>query len=101
MIKRGGIEATDTDEVDTARMPKRQKVEPRQKLVQAKKGQANNKNVVKIQQQVEPEVAKLQIQEYLFEGKNEQASKEEWLKSYRDKAHKTFEETAELYREAS
>ena len=37
----------------------------------------------------------------MFEGKNEQASKEEWLKSYRDKADKTFEETIELYCEAS
>ena len=44
-------------------------------MVQAKKGQAKKKNVVKIQQQVEPEVAKLQIQDYVFEGKNEQASK--------------------------
>ena len=46
-------------------------------------------------------MAKLQIQEYVFEGKNEQASKEEWLKSYRDKADKTFEEIEELYHEAS
>ena len=28
-------------------------------------------------------------------------SKEEWLNTYRDKANKTFEETIELYREAS
>ena len=49
-IKRGGIEAMDTEEVDTASMPKRQKIEPRQQLVQAKKGQAKKKNVVKIQQ---------------------------------------------------
>ena len=46
-------------------------------------------------------MAKLQIQEYVFEGKNEQASKEEWLKSYRDKVDQTFEETIELYHEAS
>ena len=38
LIKRGGIEAMDTEEVDTASMPKRQKVEPGQQLVQDKKG---------------------------------------------------------------
>ena len=65
-------------------------------MVQAKKGQAKKKKVVKIQQQVEPEMAKLEIQEYVFEGKSGQASKEEWLKSYRDKADQTFEETTEL-----
>ena len=63
-------------------------------MVQGKKGQEKKKNVVKIQQQVKLEVAKLQIKEYVFKGKNEQASKEEWLKSYQDKADKTFEETA-------
>ena len=58
-VKRGGIEVMDTEEVDTASMPKRQKIDPRQQIVQAKKGQVKKKNVVKIQQQVEPEVAKL------------------------------------------
>ena len=101
LIKRGGIEAMDNEEVDTTSMPKRLKIDPGQQLVQAKKGQAKKKKVVKIQQQVDPEMAKLQIQEYVFEGKRGQASKEEWLKSYRDKADKTFEDTSELYREAS
>ena len=67
------------------------------------KGHAKKKNVVKVQQQVEPEVAKLQIQEYVFECQtpSEFASKEEWLRSYRDRADKTFEETTELYKEAA
>ena len=66
------------------------------------KGHAKKKNVVKVQQQVEPNVAKLQIEEYVFEGHplSEFASKEEWLRYYRDRANKTFEETVELYREA-
>ena len=49
-IKRGDIEAMDTEEVDTTSMPKRKKIEPRHQLVQAKKGQVKKKNVVKIQQ---------------------------------------------------
>ena len=74
----------DTKEVDTASTPKKQKVEPRQQLVQAKKGQAKKKNLVKVQQQAEPKVAKLKIQEYIFDVQtlNEHASKEEWLRSY-------------------
>ena len=51
-IKRGGIEAMDTEEVDTSSTPKRKKIEPEQQLVQAKKGQVKKKNVVKIKQQV-------------------------------------------------
>ena len=52
---------------------------------------------------MEPKAAKLQIQEYIFEGKSpsEFSSKEEWLRSYRDRANKTFEEIAELYKEAT
>ena len=91
----------DIDEVDTASTPNKYKIEPRQQLVQ--KGQAKKENVVRVQQQVEPEAAKLQIQEYVFDGQtlSELSSKEEWLRSYRDRADKTFEETVELYREAS
>ena len=37
----------ETDEVDTTSAPKKQKIEPRQKLVQ--KGHAKKKNVVKVQ----------------------------------------------------
>ena len=37
----------DTDEVETASTPKKQKIEPRQQLVQ--KGHAKKKNVVKVQ----------------------------------------------------
>ena len=86
----------DTEEVDTASTPKKQKIEPGQKLVLAKKGQVKKKNLVKVQQQVELEVAKLQIQEYVFDGQtpNEHASKEERLRSYQDRADKTFKETA-------
>ena len=67
------------------------------------KEHAKKENVVKVQHQVDPEAAKLQIHEYVFEGHtlSEFASKEEWLRSYRDRADKTFEETTELYREAS
>ena len=45
----------------------------------------------------------MQIQEYVFDGKNpsKHASKEDWLGSYRERADKTFKETAELYSEAS
>ena len=53
-------------------------------------------------QQEEPKIAKLQIQEYLFDGKtpSKHASKEDWIKSYRERDDKTFEEIAELYSEA-
>ena len=45
----------------------------------------------------------MQIQEYVFDRQtlSKHASKEEWLRSYRENADKTFEEIAELYREAS
>ena len=45
----------------------------------------------------------MQIQEYVFDRQtpNEHASKEEWLRSYRERADKTFDETTELYRKAS
>ena len=48
LIKRWGIEAMDTEEVDTTSTPTRQKIEPRQQMVQGKKRQAKKKNVVKI-----------------------------------------------------
>ena len=60
-IKRGSPEPMDTEEVDTASTPKKHKVEPEQQLVQAKNGQAKKYNFVKVQQQEEPEGAKLQI----------------------------------------
>ena len=74
----------DTKEMDTASMPKKQKVEPGYKLVQVKRGHAKKKNLIKEQQQEEPKIAKLQIQEYVFDRQtpSKHASKEEWLRSY-------------------
>ena len=97
----------DTEEVDMASMPKNHKIEWGQKLVQVKKGQAKGrvkkKNLVKEKQQEEPKTTKLQIQEYVFDGKTprKHASKEDQLGSYRERADKTFKETAELYGEAA
>ena len=78
----------DTEEVDTASMPKRQKIEWGQQLVQVKrgqeKGQVKKKNLVKEQQQEEPKRTELQIQEYVFDEKTprKHASKKDWLGSY-------------------
>ena len=47
-MKRGSPEPMDTTEVDTASMPKKQKVEPEQHLVHTKKGKAKKKNLVKV-----------------------------------------------------
>ena len=65
-------------------------------------GQMKKKNMEKKQKQEEPEVAKLQIQEYVFDEQtpNSHASKEYWLGSYRDMADKIFKETVELYNES-
>ena len=49
----------DTEEMDTASMPKKQKVDLGQQLVQFKRGQEKKKNLIKEQRQEEPEVAKL------------------------------------------
>ena len=59
------------------------------------------KNMEKKQKQEEPEAAKLQIQEYVFDGQtpNRHASKEDWLDSYSERDDKTFKETSELYDE--
>ena len=45
----------------------------------------------------------MQIKEYVFDGQNssKNASKEEWLRSYQERADKTFEDIAELYHKAS
>ena len=51
----------DTEEVDTASMPKKHNVEPKQQLVHTKRGQAKKNNFIKVQQQAEPEATKLQI----------------------------------------
>ena len=94
----------DTEEVDATSMPKRQKLEQGKQLVQVKKGNTKGymkkKNMEKKQKQKEPEAAKLQIQEYVFDGQtpNRHASKEDWLDSYRERADKNFKETVELYR---
>ena len=60
------------------------------------------KNMEKKYKQKELEASKLQIQEYVFDGKtpNRHASKEDWLGSYQERADKNFKETAELYNEA-
>ena len=39
----------ETEEMDTASMPKKQKVEPGQQLVQVKRGQEKKKNLTKEQ----------------------------------------------------
>ena len=74
----------DTEEVDTASTPKKQKVELGQQLVQTKKGHEKKNNLLKVQQQEEPKVTKLQIQEYVFDGQtlSKHASKHEWVRSY-------------------
>ena len=74
--------------MDTASMPKKQKIQWGQQLVQVKRGQAKGhvkkKNLVKEQQQEEPKTAELQIQEYVFDGQtpSKHASKEDWIGSY-------------------
>ena len=67
------------------------------------KGCVKKKNLSKEQQQQDPKTAKLQIQDYVFDKQtpSKHASKEDWLRSYRERVDKTFEETAELYSEAS
>ena len=77
----------DTEEVDMANMPKRQKIEQGKQLVQVKKGstkgQMKKKNMEKKHKQEEPKATKLQIQEYVFDGQtpNRHASKENWVGS--------------------
>ena len=48
------------------------------------KGHVKKKNLAKEQQQEEPKIAELQIQEYVFDGNtpSKHASKEDWLGSY-------------------
>ena len=60
------------------------------------------KSMEKKQELEEPEATKLQIQEYVFDGKNpnRNACKEDWLGSCRERDDKTFKEIAELYNEA-
>ena len=71
----------ETNEVDTARMPKKKKIEQEQQLVQVKgssmRGQMKNTNVKDKQKQEYPETTKLEIQEYVFNGQtlNRHASK--------------------------
>ena len=78
----------DTEEVDMASMPKRQKIEQGKQLVQVEKGntkgQMKKKNLSKEQQQEESKTFELQIQEYVFDGKTprKHASKQDWLGSY-------------------
>ena len=50
------------------------------------------------QKQEEPETAKLEIQDYVFNGQtpNRHASKQEWLEYYRERANRTFNEIEKL-----
>ena len=94
------------EEVDMESMPKKHKIEQGQQLVVVKKsntkGKMKKKNMEKKQKQEEPDEAKLQIQEYVFDGPtpNRHASKEDWLGSYQERDDKNFKETVELYNEA-
>ena len=65
------------------------------------KGQDKKKNLMKGPQQEETKVVELQIQVYVFDGKipSKHASREEWLRSYRERADKTFNDTSKLYNE--
>ena len=53
------------------------------------------------QKQEEPEAAKLEIQDYVFDGKtpNKHVSKEDWLDSYRERDNRNFKDTMKLYDE--
>ena len=66
-------------------------------------GRVKKKNSVEEQQQENPKTAGFQVQEYIFDRKTprKHASKEDWLRSYRERDDKTFYETTELYSEAS
>ena len=59
------------------------------------------KSMEKKQELEEPKATKLQIREYVFDGKtpNRHSSKEDWLDSYWERVDKTFKERAELYSE--
>ena len=87
-IKRGAPEPMDTKEMDMNSIPKKQKREQGQQLVLVKgsqeKGHVKKKDLVEEQQQKDPKTTRLQIQEYVFDGKipRKHASKEDWLGSY-------------------
>ena len=95
----------ETDEVHTASMPKKQKIEQEQQLVQVKrsntKGKMKKKNVKEKEKQEEPEITKLEIQEYVFDGQtpNRHGFKEYWLDSYKERDNRTFSDTSKLYDE--
>ena len=65
------------------------------------RGQIKKKNVKDKQKQEEPETTKLEIQEYVFDGRspNMHVSKEDWLESYRERANRNFNEMSKLYDE--
>ena len=95
----------DTDDIDTSSTPKNHKVELEQQIVQVKKsgmrGQMKMSNGKGKQKQEEPITTRLELQEYVFDGKtpSKYASKEYWLDTYREKADKTFDEIVKLYEE--
>ena len=76
----------DTEEVDTASAPKKQKIGQEGQMVQVKKSSVKDK-----QKQEKSKVTGLELQEYVFYGvtPNKYTSKEEWLNTYREVADKT------------
>ena len=88
--KRGHSDVMDTDEIDTASMPKKKNVEQEQQIVQLKKismkGKVKKKNVKGKQRQEESKAARLELQEYVFNGQTPRkyTSKEDWLNTYRE-----------------
>ena len=71
----------DTEEIDTASTPKKQKNEQEGQMVQVNKSSMKGKK-----KQENPKVTSLELQEYVFDGltPNNYSSKEEWLNTYRD-----------------
>ena len=106
--KREHANPMEIKEVDTASIPKRQKVEQEKQVVQVKnssmRGQVkktSEKGKLKQgkQKQEQSKAAGLELQEYVFDGvaTGKFASKEDWLETYRERADTKFNETVKLY----
>ena len=65
------------------------------------RGKMKKRNEKGKYKQEEPKIARLELQECVFDGKtpSKYASKEYWLDTYREKADKTFDEIVKLYEE--
>ena len=65
------------------------------------RGQVKKSNEKGNHKYEEPIPARLEIQEYVFDGKTPSmyASKEDWMNTYKEKADKFFDETVNLYEE--